>query len=114
MSDKVVITCALNGVLTDPKQHNVSVTPEQMARRHAQQQLANLVLSALPVEDGVTLAELQGLLQGWQLDPHLLRPSVLLKALQHLQHAGLAATTANQPGDALSYRRYWRAPTSGN
>lgn len=32
MSDKVVITCALNGVLTDPKQHNVPVTPEEMAR----------------------------------------------------------------------------------
>ncbi|MBW8855083.1 MAG: 3-keto-5-aminohexanoate cleavage protein, partial [Bradyrhizobium sp.] len=31
MSDKAVITCALNGVLTDPKQHNVPVTPEQMA-----------------------------------------------------------------------------------
>ena len=32
MSNKAVITCALNGVLTDPKQHNVPVTPEQMAR----------------------------------------------------------------------------------
>src|SRR6201992_4348348 len=32
MSDKAVITCALNGVLPDPKQHNVPVTPEQMAR----------------------------------------------------------------------------------
>ena len=32
MSDKAVITCSLNGVLTDPKQHNVPVTPEQMAR----------------------------------------------------------------------------------
>jgi uncharacterized protein (DUF849 family) len=32
MGDKAVITCALNGVLTDPKQHNVPVTPEQMAR----------------------------------------------------------------------------------
>jgi len=32
MSDKVVITCALNGVLTDPKQHHVPVTPEEMAR----------------------------------------------------------------------------------
>lgn len=30
-SEKVVITCALNGVLTDPKQHNVPVTPEEMA-----------------------------------------------------------------------------------
>ena len=35
MGDKAVITCALNGVLTDPKQHNVPVTPEQMAREAA-------------------------------------------------------------------------------
>src|SRR5579872_3031380 len=32
MSDKAVITCALNGVLTDPKHHHVPVTPEEMAR----------------------------------------------------------------------------------
>ena len=32
MSDKVVITCAVTGVLTDPTQHHVPVTPEQMAR----------------------------------------------------------------------------------
>ncbi len=31
MSDQVVITCALNGVLTDPVQHHVPVTPEEMA-----------------------------------------------------------------------------------
>jgi 3-keto-5-aminohexanoate cleavage enzyme len=31
MSDKAVITCALNGVLTDPRQHNVPVTPAEMA-----------------------------------------------------------------------------------
>jgi 3-keto-5-aminohexanoate cleavage enzyme len=31
MSDKAVITCALNGVLTDPKQHHVPVTPKEMA-----------------------------------------------------------------------------------
>ncbi|HSV53009.1 MAG TPA: 3-keto-5-aminohexanoate cleavage protein [Burkholderiaceae bacterium] len=31
MSDKVVITCALTGVLTDPVQHPVPVTPAQMA-----------------------------------------------------------------------------------
>ncbi len=30
-ADKAVITCALNGVLTDPKQHPVPVTPAQMA-----------------------------------------------------------------------------------
>lgn len=31
MSDKVVISCALTGVLTDPKVFNVPVTPEEMA-----------------------------------------------------------------------------------
>ncbi len=32
MSDKVVITCALNGVLTDPNRHPVPYTPEDMAQ----------------------------------------------------------------------------------
>jgi uncharacterized protein (DUF849 family) len=32
MTDKAVITCALTGVLTDPRQHPVPVTPEEMAR----------------------------------------------------------------------------------
>lgn len=31
-SDRVVITCALTGVLTDPAQHPVPVTPAEMAR----------------------------------------------------------------------------------
>ena len=32
MNDKAVITCALTGVLTDPKQHHVPVTPDEMSR----------------------------------------------------------------------------------
>jgi uncharacterized protein (DUF849 family) len=32
MTDKVVLTCALTGVLTDPAQHPVPVTPAEMAR----------------------------------------------------------------------------------
>src|SRR5262245_59092618 len=32
MPDKAIITCALTGVLTDPQQHPVPVTPEEMAR----------------------------------------------------------------------------------
>jgi uncharacterized protein (DUF849 family) len=32
MSERVVVTCALTGVLTDPKQHHVPVTPAEMAR----------------------------------------------------------------------------------
>lgn len=31
MTDKVVVTCAVTGVLTDPRQHPVPVTPEEMA-----------------------------------------------------------------------------------
>jgi 3-keto-5-aminohexanoate cleavage enzyme len=31
-ADKAIITCAVTGVLTDPKQHNVPVTPDQMAQ----------------------------------------------------------------------------------
>jgi uncharacterized protein (DUF849 family) len=30
--EKAILTCALNGVLTNPKQHPVPVTPEEMAR----------------------------------------------------------------------------------
>ncbi len=89
-------------------------TLEQQARRRAQQQLANLVLSTLPDTDGVMLTELQGILLDWQISPSQLRPSVLLEALNHLVHAGLVSSTANQPGDNLTLRRYWRAPTWGN
>ena len=32
MSDKVLLTCALTGVLTDPARHPVPVTPEEMAQ----------------------------------------------------------------------------------
>ena len=31
MTDKAILTCALTGVLTDPRQHPVPVTPKQMA-----------------------------------------------------------------------------------
>ena len=32
MMDKAILTCALTGVLTNPSQHPVPVTPEQMAQ----------------------------------------------------------------------------------
>ena len=89
-------------------------TPEQVARRNARQQLAQLVLTALPDENGVTLIDLQRMMQHWRgITPNQSRPSVLLEALNHLQHAGLVASSANQPGDDLSNRRYWRVPTTG-
>jgi hypothetical protein len=87
-------------------------TPEQRVRRRAQQQLADLVLSVLPDEDGVTLGTLQRLLQQRRTRLQEFRPYVVLEALRHLQFVGLVASTANQPGDNLTHRRYWRAPTS--
>lgn len=86
-------------------------TPEQIAKRANQQQLANLVLSVLPKEYGLTLLELQEHLGVWEIKSDQLRPALLLEALHHLQHAGLVSSTANQPGDNLSNRRYWRTPT---
>ncbi len=89
-------------------------TPEQIARRNARQQLADLVLTALPDSDGVTMQDLQHTMQHWQgVTAQHLRPSILLEAIKHLQYAGLVASTANQPGDALSNRRYWRIPVMG-
>ncbi|HEX6477252.1 MAG TPA: heme NO-binding domain-containing protein [Ktedonobacteraceae bacterium] len=89
-------------------------TPEQIARRQNQQKLANLVLSTLPDHNGFTLLDIQGILQHQQVDSRYLRPSILLESLRHLQHAGLVSSTANQPGDNLAHRRYWRTPRIGN
>ena len=86
-------------------------TPEMINKRKMKQQMANLVLSTLPVTDGITLLELQAILQQRASGPFSFRLSTLLDALQHLQYAGLVASTANQRGDTLSLRRYWRAPT---
>lgn len=36
MSTKAIVTCALTGVLTNPKQHNVPVTPDEMAAQAKQ------------------------------------------------------------------------------
>ncbi len=88
-------------------------TGEQVARRNAQQQLDNLVWLALPEHDGVTLIELHKILQQWHASPKPLRPSMLLEALWHLQHVGLVSSTANQLGDTMTQRRYWRASTGG-
>lgn len=87
-------------------------TAEQVAQRQAQYRFATLVLHVLPTHAGITLAELQALLRRRQLPEKQTGPRVLLEALRLLQHAGLVASTANQPDDNLTNRRYWRAPTS--
>ncbi len=86
--------------------------PEQVTRQQKQKALSELILDFLPVRgtmQGVTLADLQRILQlHKRMKSDQLRPAVLLEAIQHLQFAGYVASTANQPGDDLTNRRYWR------
>lgn len=89
-----------------------SESREQAQHYKEQQQFANFVLSLLPFEGGLTLAELQQLLQRRGISRELARPARLLEALRHLHYAGLVATSANSPDDTFTHRRYWRVPTS--
>lgn len=89
-------------------------TPEMQRQRMAQRYLDNIVLESLPYQGGITLNELQRILQKKPISPMYLRPRVVLEALRHLQFAGLIASTSNTPGDELMKRRYWRAPTDWN
>ncbi len=92
-------------------------TPDQIEHHQYQAALAHLVLSVLPVQNsgfvGITLQELQKLLQQKNAPVRLLRPAVLLDALLHLSYAGLVGNSAHQLGsnaqDDLTSRRYWRA-----
>lgn len=90
----------------------VKVPAENVAmqiRHHEQKQIADMILRLLPYEDGVTLQDLEALVRVRSGVPlHQIRPSVLLNAVSHLQHAGLVTSTANRPGDILPIRRYWR------
>ncbi len=88
------------------------MTPEQVAHQQKQNVLIELILNFLPVRgttEGVTLTDLQRILRlHKKIKPDQLRPAVLLEAIQRLQFAGYVASTANQPGDDLANRRYWR------
>lgn len=62
---KAIITCALNGVLTDPRQHNVPVTPAEMAAeaRRAHEAGASVMHIHLRQQ-----GEGQGHLPSWEID----------------------------------------------
>jgi Haem-NO-binding len=93
----------------------LSSKPEQLPEQHLQQQtkrrFARFILECLPEHEGITLAQLQEMLITAGESKDTTRPAVLIVALYHLHHAGLVATSANQPGDQFATRRYWRAPT---
>lgn len=80
-------------------------------RWEAQHRLADHVYAVLPDVDGMTLAEVQASLHArFPQLAEAARPFVVLEALNLLHHAGWTATSANEPGDVLGSRRYWRAP----
>ncbi len=95
------------------QQGNTDAKEIQM-RRKEKQLLADFILTQLPYQEGTTLTELRLRLGTTAAHPARFRPHLVLEALQHLQYAGLVASTANQPGDAFTVRRYWRAPTITN
>jgi hypothetical protein len=89
---------------------------EQQTRSQAMRDLARVVLSLLPLSEqgrpGITLVELQQALRSHrEIRPQQLRPAVLLETIRYLQFAGYVASTAGQPDDNLSNRRYWRVST---
>lgn len=87
-------------------------TAQQLAHQREKQDLASLLLRVLPNTDGITLTDLQKILQQRGVQSQYLRPSKLVEALQQLQHVGLVSSTANQLKDFLMERRYWRTPVS--
>jgi hypothetical protein len=98
-----------------PRSEKKPYIDAQLAERNStKRQFADLILSIVPASDGITLVELLEMMKKYYLNssPCPLRPSNLLEALHHLQHAGLVASTVNKPGDTLMTRRYWRVPTT--
>lgn len=86
-------------------------TPEMQTRREEQQRYADQIFALLPTEHGLTLAEIQEHLIQRGVSARLSRPALILQALTQLHHAGLVASSANEPGDDFSHRRYWRIPS---
>ena len=84
---------------------------ETQAHRKEQQLFADQIFRLLPAHHGLTLAEIQEQLHRYGASKQECRPALILQALTQLHHAGLVASSANEPGDEFTHRRYWRVPT---
>lgn len=93
--------------------HHSRESEQQKALRERQQQFAQLVLQVLPASDGLTWVELLRHLHSLNAPADMLRPSTILEAIHHLQHAGLVSSSSHLAGDTMDGRRYWRAPVLG-
>jgi 3-keto-5-aminohexanoate cleavage enzyme len=94
-TDKVVITCALTGVLTNPAQHPVPVTPEQMAASAKEAFDAGAAIMHVHYrrqEPG------QGMLPTW--DPEV--ASAVVEAIREACPGVVINSTTGVPGSDLS------------
>ncbi|GHO45490.1 heme NO-binding domain-containing protein [Ktedonospora formicarum] len=108
-------TCRFELSFQPTRSASARETHEQARRRYEKQVLADQVLHVLPEQDGIELGEIQQRIQQQALNPKQSMPrlSAIQEAINHLQFVGLAASSANQPGENVMHRRYWRAPTDG-
>ena len=94
---------------TDPTRYT---SPPNPVRREERLTLLKQVWAVLPeagTVDGFTLGSLQERLKRYsQVPTSQLRPALLLEALQQLQFAGYAISTATVANDDFMHRRYWR------
>lgn len=92
-SDKVIITCALNGVLTDPKTHPVPYTPEQMASSARQAQDAGAAAVHIHLRE-----QSAGRFPSW--DPEL--ATTIVDAIREAAPGILINMTTGVVGDDIS------------
>lgn len=62
-TDQVIITCALNGVLTDPRTHPVPYTPDEMARAARQVWDAGAAVAHIHIRE-----QTMGLMPSWDVE----------------------------------------------
>lgn len=111
-------TCMRHGdkvctfVATFSGTHQVEQEPPEVQSRHKNlQDFADQIFALLPATYGLTLADIQEELRKRGATAQQSRPALILQALTHLHHAGLVASSANEPGDDFDRRRYWRVQT---
>ncbi len=88
-------------------------SPRQQERWRIQQEVAELIYAVLPERDGSTLGEVYERVRKRQSSAQQLRLHQVFEALNHLQHAGWATSTAMRPNMEGIERRYWRLAPAG-
>lgn len=107
------VACQIKATFSPPASDLARyAAPDNPERRAERLILLKQVWAVLPeagTVDGFTLGKLQEHLKLYkQVKASQLRPALLLEALQQLQFAGYAMSTAATENDDFIHRRYWR------